>query len=269
MTRAPRPILPRGDPESEMAKDTLPHGPDTGAAPRDPPVPARTTGIPREVVPPLPAFVLWEPRRPRLWPALVLGILFLCGAGVVAAAFLLTSLSPGPSTRATPPASRVPARSAAASPAGATAAGDGGSTAPDPAPTGVPAAAPPLESGLDCAALLARGIPYGAAVDYWYAEGAPGRMDTNGDGVPCESVYPALVVSAYWGAAAVGSDALAVVAELPGGLACGDLKGRGIDYAGAVAYYLREGEPERMDTDANGVACEDTYPSGEVSAYFL
>jgi hypothetical protein len=36
-------------------------------------------------------------------------------------------------------------------------------------------------------------------VAYWYDEGLPDRMDADGNGIPCETVYPAAVVQAFWG----------------------------------------------------------------------
>ena len=58
------------------------------------------------------------------------------------------------------------------------------------------------------------------------------------------------------------------IAALPGGLFCRDLVPLGFDYAGAVAYWLREGSPGRMDAARNGIPCETVYPTGEVEAYW-
>lgn len=47
-----------------------------------------------------------------------------------------------------------------------------------------------LPSGLLCRDLQARGIDVYGALTYYSWEGQPARMDANGDGVPCETVYP-------------------------------------------------------------------------------
>ena len=52
--------------------------------------------------------------------------------------------------------------------------------------------------GLFCRDLFAAGYSYGEAVDYWYSEGQPPRMDDDVNGIPCETVYPASVVTDYW-----------------------------------------------------------------------
>jgi hypothetical protein len=45
---------------------------------------------------------------------------------------------------------------------------------------------------------MARGYSYVAAVDYWRLHGQPNRMDAHLNGIPCETVYPASAVHAYW-----------------------------------------------------------------------
>lgn len=62
--------------------------------------------------------------------------------------------------------------------------------------------------------------------------------------------------------------ALAFRALAPG-LFCRDLAAQGFGYPQAVAYWLREGVPERMDADLNGVPCETVYPEVEVQAFLL
>jgi len=52
--------------------------------------------------------------------------------------------------------------------------------------------------GLFCRDLFAAGYSYGEAVDYWYSEGQPPRMDDDLNGIPCETVYPPSVVTDYW-----------------------------------------------------------------------
>lgn len=54
-------------------------------------------------------------------------------------------------------------------------------------------------SGRLCRELAAAGEDYFMAVLYWFAEGEPARMDADGNGIPCETVYDADVVAKYWG----------------------------------------------------------------------
>ena len=42
------------------------------------------------------------------------------------------------------------------------------------------------------------GLNYGNAVYYWRMTGSPGRMDPDGNGKPCERVYPKPEVSRYF-----------------------------------------------------------------------
>lgn len=44
-------------------------------------------------------------------------------------------------------------------------------------------------------------LTYGLAVWYWVAEGRPDRMDADGNGIPCETVYPKEDVEEYWASA--------------------------------------------------------------------
>ncbi len=41
-------------------------------------------------------------------------------------------------------------------------------------------------------------LNYGVAVYYWLTEGRPARMDADGNGRPCETIYPTAEVNAYW-----------------------------------------------------------------------
>ncbi|MDQ6696173.1 MAG: hypothetical protein M3Z46_01780 [Actinomycetota bacterium] len=52
--------------------------------------------------------------------------------------------------------------------------------------------------GLLCAMIASRGYDYAAAVLYWQSQGQPPRMDVDGNGRPCETVYPPAAVRAYW-----------------------------------------------------------------------
>ncbi len=99
-------------------------------------------------------------------------------------------------------------------------------------------------------------FPYRDIVAYWVAYGMPGRMDWNDDGIPCnedENIFEP-----------------AFFAGLPGesGLFCRDLEPDGYSFAEALAYWLREGAPDRMDADQNGIPCETIYPREEIEAFF-
>jgi hypothetical protein len=52
--------------------------------------------------------------------------------------------------------------------------------------------------GLYCRDLVARGASYSEAVRYWWYYGMPDRMDADKNGIPCETVYSAAVVNAFW-----------------------------------------------------------------------
>lgn len=56
-----------------------------------------------------------------------------------------------------------------------------------------------LPWGLLCRDLAAAGWDYTGAVAYWEVEGRPARMDTDENGIPCETLYPISEVTAYWG----------------------------------------------------------------------
>ena len=58
---------------------------------------------------------------------------------------------------------------------------------PPPAPPGPVRAQP---DGLFCRDLKARGYNFRQALAYWNANGRPARMDADGNGIPCETVYP-------------------------------------------------------------------------------
>lgn len=58
------------------------------------------------------------------------------------------------------------------------------------------------------------------------------------------------------------------VAALGAGLFCRDLAAQGYGYSDAVAYWTREGSPDRMDADRNAIPCETVYDAGEVLAFW-
>jgi hypothetical protein len=55
-----------------------------------------------------------------------------------------------------------------------------------------------VPDGLFCRDLAALGASYGEAVTYWWYSGMPSRLDADGNGLPCEQVYTAAVVQAFW-----------------------------------------------------------------------
>lgn len=56
----------------------------------------------------------------------------------------------------------------------------------------------PWVSGLFCRDLAARGATYAQSVQYWWYYGMPARMDADKNGIPCETVYSATAVNAFW-----------------------------------------------------------------------
>lgn len=120
-----------------------------------------------------------------------------------------------------------------------------------------------LQGGLLCKDLAAQGVGYADAVRYYKREGYPDRMDADGNGIPCETVYSAAEVRAYWGTVRTGS-----TLGLPSGLMCKDLRSRGLDYGSAVEYWIAEGFPDRMDADGNGIPCETIYSAAEVHSFW-
>ncbi len=55
---------------------------------------------------------------------------------------------------------------------------------------------------------------------------------------------------------------------LEGGLFCRDVAAAGRSYAEAVRYWYREGAPDRMDADLNGVPCETVYDAGAIADFW-
>jgi hypothetical protein len=56
----------------------------------------------------------------------------------------------------------------------------------------------PWTPGLFCRDLAARGATYAQAVAYWWYYNMPLRMDADKNGIPCETVYSAAAVNAFW-----------------------------------------------------------------------
>ncbi len=225
------------------------------------------------------------PKRPALpW--------LLAGAGVAAAivlALILTSGGGSPTTTRGALDTRVttpPTATATTPPATATVPP---ATAIDPPPTNPPptatlppptnppptAPAPPptpppldtfdvrvaaLPSGLRCADLIDQGFGYAANAAYWILSGRPSLMDADNDGIPCETRFSQQELDAFYFQNGV---------TYPTGLLCRDVADSGGTYRNAVAYWILERAPGRMDADGNGIPCETVYDVFELDAFYL
>lgn len=132
-----------------------------------------------------------------------------------------------------------------------------------------------LDAGLFCRDLNAQAYSYSAAVDYWRMHGQPDQMDADQNGIPCETVYPAQRVRAYWGDRMPAPDAPVYepprdgsYLDLASGLFCRDLYASGYSYGDAVSYWYHWNMPDRMDADLNGIPCETVYPKSTVDLYW-
>jgi hypothetical protein len=112
-----------------------------------------------------------------------------------------------------------------------------------------------VEAGRECWTLQSE-FSYAEIVAYAVAYGLPGRLDEDGNGRPCDEADVEVAVLFYAG--------------LPeeSGLFCRDLISRGYDFAQAVAYWLVEGAPDRMDADSDGIPCETVYTAADIEAFF-
>lgn len=113
-----------------------------------------------------------------------------------------------------------------------------------------------VSRGLGCAALVAE-FDLEQIVAYWVAYGTPNNLDGDGNGIPCDE------------AGAVDGSGLFVGLPPETGLFCRDLEPAGFDFSSAVAYWVREGAPDRMDADRNGIPCETLYSAEEIAAFFM
>ncbi|MFN8049967.1 MAG: excalibur calcium-binding domain-containing protein [Acidimicrobiales bacterium] len=119
--------------------------------------------------------------------------------------------------------------------------------------------------GLKCTDLKKLGKTYPEVVAYWNGTGQPDSLDQDGNGAPCETVYPkADVIRQFgdkpFGASTTTSTSTTVkIGGIPSGLTCGQLRSRGVDVGTALDYYVAQGSPTRMDADGNGIPCETVY----------
>ena len=86
---------------------------------------------------------------------------------------------------------------------------------------------------------------------YWLMEGSPDRMDADRDGIPCETLFPEIVLSQFL------EDPYLLEDGVPSGLTCDDLRWVRPFYRQAVAYYVTEGFPGMLDDDGDGIPCEN------------
>ena len=122
---------------------------------------------------------------------------------------------------------------------------------------GAPPLAAGLAGGLFCRDVEAAGYSFEQALAYWVREGRPNRMDADGNGIPCETVYPEGEIQDWRDS----------VGAYGSGLFCRDLADQGAGFGEAVAYWVGEGTPNRMDADGNGIPCETVYEASEVTGF--
>ncbi|HDH27129.1 MAG TPA: hypothetical protein ENH00_13210 [Actinobacteria bacterium] len=108
-----------------------------------------------------------------------------------------------------------------------------------------------------CTELATADEPYASAVGRWLAEGRPATMDPEANGIPCDTAYPLEDIDAF----------LNAVGSVDSGEFCSDLYSWGVPFSVAVGYWLREGMPDRMDADLDGIPCETVYPTEEIDAF--
>jgi hypothetical protein len=120
-------------------------------------------------------------------------------------------------------------------------------------------AAPPptgLEAGLFCRDLDARGYGFWDAAVYWVSEGSPDRMDADRNGIPCETVFDGAEIDSF----------LSLADGFAPGLSCSELNlpDDPDTWLTAIAYWMLEGTPGRMDPDGNGLPCEDVFSAANI-----
>jgi len=117
------------------------------------------------------------------------------------------------------------------------------SASPESKPPATPRTSiPDIASGLFCRDVAALGHDYGRAVEYWILEGRPDRMDADRDGIPCETVYTASDVMAYWNPPVVIQASGGYDVQLAGGRIVVPSR------AGASVFTPSELHPEWVET---------------------
>jgi hypothetical protein len=120
-----------------------------------------------------------------------------------------------------------------------------------------------VEPQLTCGRLRLLGLSYSEAVVYWFLHNRPANLDLNGTGIPCDNTFDGQSIDAFW-----PQLPLLPGDELESGLFCRDLDARSYAYPNVVAYWFREGKPDRMDADRNGIPCEALYDPIEIESFF-
>lgn len=120
---------------------------------------------------------------------------------------------------------------------------------PPPPPSG-------LGPGLFCSDVATRDYDFWTAALYWVSEGSPSRMDADRNGIPCETVFPAVEIGAF----------LEPGRSFATGLNCADLNlpDDPDAYLQAIAYWMLEGTPDWMDADGNGIPCETVFSPANI-----
>jgi hypothetical protein len=86
---------------------------------------------------------------------------------------------------------------------------------------------------------------------YWLLEGSPDRMDADRDGIPCETLFPEIVLSQFL------ENPYLLEEGVPPGLTCDELRWVRPYYRQVVAYYVVGGFPGILDDDGDGIPCEE------------
>lgn len=205
----------------------------------------------------------------RLHSVLLLAVLSAtaCTSGKAAPASTVVVQVPAAASAGVPAASSSSTQSPAADAVPDAAAGAAPPAAPPAAPSTAPPVAPqPATNGLPCHDLKVKGYSFAQAVRYYHEHGDPDAMDVDHNGVPCETVYDAGSVGAFYGRS-YGANYYRGGGYV-GSLTCAQLRSRGFSYIQAVSYWYSEGEPSRMDADGNGQPCETVYPAADVRYYY-
>ncbi|MGD2043951.1 MAG: excalibur calcium-binding domain-containing protein [Acidimicrobiia bacterium] len=123
-----------------------------------------------------------------------------------------------------------------------------------------------LHRGMLCRDLIWWMPFYQQALGYFYAEGFPDRMDADGNGVPCETVYK--------DATMIAEDATSYADQIrttyPGNLNCAQLADpdTGGFYPAVAVYWLINDRPSELDPDGDGYPCSPGWPRPQEVEFF-
>lgn len=82
------------------------------------------------------------------------------------------------------------------------------------------------------------------------------------------STVPTTTTIATTTTTATTTTAPPTIVDLAPGLFCRDLNAAGYGYSDAIAYWVSEGQPDRMDADHNGIPCETVYSETDILAFW-